>query len=203
MPPIYHLEIKGQHEHTVRFRLKKDDAYLSFDEVFTLWEQSGEFVAFYIGELIKLDYKAFYWEHPAVNKEFLSKKYECILQRSKPLEHLSSNKEAFKDYLLSETEVTDFMNLGKNARLVIPIKKSDEEIYNHIGKFIRMADTRQILALFKRVGRVVKEEIEAQKLIWLNTAGLGVIWLHVRMDTRPKYYKTKRYKDPDFLNVIK
>jgi len=72
-----------------------------------------------------------------------------------------------------------------------------------MGRFIRLADEPQVLALFKRVGKVVKEEIAKQKLIWLNTAGLGVIWLHVRMDTRPKYYKTKRYKDPNFLNEVK
>ncbi len=203
MSPTYKLEIKGQHEHTIRFRLKKDDAYLSFEEVFNLWAQSNEFVAFYVSELIKLDYQAFYWEHPALNNAFLSKKYECILQRSKPLEYLKSNEEAFKEHLFSETEVTDFMNLGKNARLVVPIKKTDEEIYNHMGRFIRMADEHQVLALFKRVGKVVKDEIEKQKLIWLNTAGLGVIWLHVRMDTRPKYYKTTRYKDPNFLNEVK
>lgn len=72
-----------------------------------------------------------------------------------------------------------------------------------MGKFIRFAEKEQIIEVFKRVGKSILEEIESQKLIWLNTAGLGVIWLHIRMDTRPKYYKTKRYKEPDFLSNIK
>lgn len=30
--------------------------------------------------------------------------------------------------------------------------------------------------------------------IWLSTSGLGVYWLHVRLDTRPKYYNHDEYK---------
>ena len=71
-----------------------------------------------------------------------------------------------------------------------------------MGKFLRFAEKGQIVEVFKRVGKVIVEEIEKEKIVWLNTAGLGVIWLHVRMDTRPKYYKTKKYKDPDFLIAL-
>ncbi len=28
---------------------------------------------------------------------------------------------------------------------------------------------------------------------WLSTAGHGVAWLHVRLDTRPKYYRYTPY----------
>lgn len=202
MKQEFSIEIKGQNENTVRFRIKKEERNLSFKEVFELWSSNSEFVNFYKDELIRSEYEAFYWEHPAIKNEFLEKKYECILQRSKPLEHLPSNESAFKEYIHSKSQVVDFMNLGKNARLVVPTKKTDEEIYNHLGKFIRYAKNEQIIETFKRVGITIFEEMEKQKIIWLNTAGLGVIWLHIRMDTRPKYYKTKGYKEPDFLNDI-
>jgi hypothetical protein len=29
--------------------------------------------------------------------------------------------------------------------------------------------------------------------IWLSTAGMGVAWLHIRLDERPKYYSHKPY----------
>lgn len=29
--------------------------------------------------------------------------------------------------------------------------------------------------------------------IWLNTAGAGVPWLHIRLDSRPKYYRYQPY----------
>ena len=28
-----------------------------------------------------------------------------------------------------------------------------------------------------------------QKKVWMSTSGLGVYWLHVRLDSRPKYYQ--------------
>ena len=31
--------------------------------------------------------------------------------------------------------------------------------------------------------------------IWLSTAGMGVPWLHVRLDSRPKYYAFGPYRD--------
>ena len=30
--------------------------------------------------------------------------------------------------------------------------------------------------------------------VWLSTSGLGVYWLHVRLDSRPKYYTYEPYK---------
>ena len=200
MKQEFNIEIKEQNENTVRFRLKKGEQNLTFKEVFELWSSNSGFIAFYKTELIKLNFEAFYWEHPAINKEFLEKKYECILQRSRPLEHLPINENAFRDYIRRSEQVADFMNLGKNARLVVPTKKTDRDIYNHMSKFLRFAEKEQITELFKKVGKSILEEIESQKLIWLNTAGLGVIWLHIRMDTRPKYYKTNKYKEPDFLS---
>ncbi len=32
--------------------------------------------------------------------------------------------------------------------------------------------------------------------VWLSTAGAGVSWLHVRLDTRPKYYHHGPYRQP-------
>ena len=199
MPKKFSIEIKERNDNTVRFRLKKGEQNLSFKEVFELWGSSSAFVAFYVDELIKLDYQAFYWEHPAIKTAFLPKKYECTLQKSQVLEHRNVNENAFKDYLYSKEKVVDFINLGGDARLVAPTKQTAKEAYKHLGKFIRLAEAEQIIQVFKRVGILIFEELEKRKLIWLNTAGLGVIWLHIRMDTRPKYYKTNSYKKPIFF----
>jgi len=32
------------------------------------------------------------------------------------------------------------------------------------------------------------------KRVWLSTAGMGVSWLHVRLDDRPKYYGHRPYR---------
>jgi len=35
----------------------------------------------------------------------------------------------------------------------------------------------------------------ANDIPMLSTAGMGVYWLHVRLDTRPKYYQHTPYRD--------
>lgn len=120
----FSIEIKERNENTVRLRLKEGEQNLTFRNVFEQWIGNPKFVEFYKNELIGLGYEAFYWEHPAIKKEFLEKNYECILQRSRSLEHLSINEGPFKDYIYRNEQVTDFMNLGKTARLVVPTKKN-------------------------------------------------------------------------------
>ncbi|HLR31307.1 MAG TPA: hypothetical protein VK074_02380, partial [Fodinibius sp.] len=33
---------------------------------------------------------------------------------------------------------------------------------------------------------------------WLSTNGMGVFWLHMRIDRRPKYYQTEDYTSLSF-----
>ena len=30
--------------------------------------------------------------------------------------------------------------------------------------------------------------------VWLSTAGMGIAWLHIRLDDRPKYYGYREYR---------
>ncbi len=202
MKQAYEIEILEQSEDTIRFKIQHNNQCLSFQQVFKRWSEDENFIKFYVKELIEINHQAFYWEHPALTKAYLTKDYECIIQKSRPLETLSANERAFSDYIFKDTSVEDFMNIGKDARLVIPTKQSTKDIYNHLGKFIRHAEETQILNVFKRLGKIIEKEIENRAPIWLNTAGLGVIWLHIRMDTRPKYYKTDKYKEPMFLDLV-
>jgi hypothetical protein len=49
--------------------------------------------------------------------------------------------------------------------------------------------------LWQAVGKAMDARL-GPKPIWLSTAGMGVAWLHVRLDSRPKYYGFDEYKDP-------
>jgi hypothetical protein len=43
------------------------------------------------------------------------------------------------------------------------------------------------------VGDAVARRLSSAPL-WLSTSGLGVAWLHVRLDERPKYYTHAPYR---------
>jgi len=196
---MYSTKISGRSDTAIRFKILKNDTPISFQEVFKLWENDADFIDFYVTAIKDFGFKAFFWEHPGLTKETIDRPYECILQKSENFDRRTVNEQAFADYLHSSNGAEDFLNLGKNARLVIPTKKLDAEVYKHFGSFILNAEAPQIHALFNKIGIIVQEEIENKPMIWLNTAGMGVIWLHVRMDTRPKYYRTKNYKRVDFF----
>ncbi len=199
----FSFQIVDKTDNEVKFNIFQKGGKLDFKSVFELWAVDSEFVKFYWESLLDISFTAFYWEHPAITNESLSKPYECSIIKSTPLETLSANESAFKDYLYKQEPIHDFENLGKDARLVVPSKKSNQEIYSHFGKFLRHAEYEQVLALFNRIGSVIMPEIANKQCVWLNTAGLGVIWLHVRMDTKPKYYKSQDYKDPHYLRLTK
>ncbi len=183
----------------VRLNILEDDKPLSFRQVFNYWKESKEFVDFYVSLINSFKYLAFYWEQPGLTSNYLDYKYEFILKPSPRLDKRNVNEKAFSKYLDLEDDVVIFDNLGKNAKLVVPTKKQDAETYKHISRFLRSAPINQVHDLFKKIGQIIFTEISDKDMIWLNTAGLGVIWLHVRLDTVPKYYKTKPYKESDFL----
>jgi hypothetical protein len=183
----------------VRYEIYQSNQPLSFRAVFQLWQSSPEFVLFYTTTLKDSGFPAFCWEHPALRSSYLDLPYECIVQRSRLLEQLSVDEHTFQKYIHTTDLVVDFQNLGNDARLVVPTKQSKANTYNHLGRFIQLGSSAQIAAVFEQVGKVVLEELNHKQVIWLNTAGLGVIWLHIRLDTYPKYYKTDDYSSVDFL----
>lgn len=42
------------------------------------------------------------------------------------------------------------------------------------------------------MGETIQQRVSAS-LLWLITAGMGVFWLHLRLDSRPKYYSHRPY----------
>ena len=64
----------------------------------------------------------------------------------------------------------------------------------HIASFVRGASRDQVHALFEEVGVAVEERLQEVSPLWVSTSGMGVFWVHVRLDTRPKYYTYVPYK---------
>ncbi|MEL7448175.1 MAG: hypothetical protein AAFN78_03145, partial [Pseudomonadota bacterium] len=63
----------------------------------------------------------------------------------------------------------------------------------HLADFLRTADASQVHAFWQAVGEAVAEKI-GDETLWLSTSGLGVYWLHARLDRRPKYYTHTPYR---------
>ncbi len=96
--------------------------------------------------------------------------------------------------------VCSFSNLGGDAFLVSPLPPSDggnDASYSHLAIFLRNAPRSQVADFWKLAAatylRVLKEKQPMEKS-WFSTNGMGVAWLHLRIDNRPKYYSYAPFK---------
>ena len=94
-------------------------------------------------------------------------------------------------------EVVSFSNLRGDAELIAPTPDQDLPLkyYTHLDAFVRQVPVEQIRKLLVKIGNDMEQMMKemASKKIWLSTSGTGVYWLHVRLDTSPKYYTYKPY----------
>jgi hypothetical protein len=119
--------------------------------------------------------------------------YECTIVKSSQLSRVSPDSTTFDAYFSPDSDTVTFPNLGGDAQLVVPCPVADRSVYTHIGRFVRGAPDHQIKDFWTRVGKEMLDHIQ-QEPRWLSTSGLGVYWLHIRIDSVPKYYQTEAYK---------
>ena len=184
-----------QKNHIIKFVLLQDKATLNFSEILQLWQSDISFRDFYIALLKGIPFHAFRWETPPVNNMNIKRNFEFVIVNSPELEG-PAIQTYFREHFLNAAQgelVVSFHNLGKDALLIVPTPETVDSSYTHLGQFIRHASIKQNHALWQNVGQCVESACSEQP-IWLNTAGGGVPWLHVRLDSRPKYYQFQPYK---------
>jgi len=176
-----------------KFSILEDEVRISNDCFLNLLKDSQRFRDFYNGYLADSRFEAFFWENKPVTLNTLKEGYECNLVNSGFLAGRSPDPEAFSSYFKKDKPVVSFPNLGRDARLIVPCPFSSHSVYTHIGNFVQEAPASQIREFWRTVGVEMLEHI-SDKPKWLSTSGLGVFWLHVRIDEYPKYYQTEDYK---------
>lgn len=124
----------------------------------------------------------------------LTRPFECVFIDSAVLEE-TADIQPFAERFQANTGDNEivFQNLGKDATLIVPVPLVEHSVYRHLASFSRNAPEHQQQSFWKRVAIVMLQQLNDSP-IWLNTAGAGVSWLHVRLDSRPKYYHFADYR---------
>lgn len=180
-----------------RVFLLRDSKPLLYADVVRLWQYEEGFRAFFISVLADAPFSAYFWETPPVTEVTLDKTFEFVLVDSPHLVNARPDAIAFATHFESAEEeqaVVTFDNLGRDALLIVPCPCAPLSAYPHIALFTREAPESQNHTLWQCVGRALERRIHARP-VWLSTAGLGVFWVHVRIDSRPKYYSFDPYRD--------
>jgi len=167
---------------------------VSFGAYLKLLEEDQEFASWFTNLLAGADYEAFFWEHPPLSDANIDSGVEFVLLDSPALARLSPNPEPFRSHFERdrEGEIVSFRSLGGDAVLLAPRPSGSPEACVHLAAFVRQAAQSLIESLWRETGRAVRENLSERKL-WLSTSGLGVSWLHIRLDSYPKYYQHRPY----------
>ena len=132
--------------------------------------------------------------------------FEFVLLPAEALEGVKADLRPFETHIAppssssssSSSPIVSFHNLGGDALLVVPRPLSTTSSYAHLAEFIRTAPRAQATALWVHVAEAVRRQLAAASddalKVWVSTSGMGVYWLHVRLDSSPKYYNYKPYK---------
>lgn len=167
---------------------------LDYAAVIDLWRgEADAFRRFFIDILKECPYACYRFETPPASSENAGRAFEFALIDSPEID-LPPDPGDFRGHFdNSPDDVLIFDNLGGDAAMIVPRPRSGTPGYSHIAQFVRHAPVDQQLLLWKTVGEALHVRL-GESPLWLNTAGGGVPWLHVRIDSRPKYYVLAEYR---------
>jgi hypothetical protein len=188
-PQIHDLE----HGRAQRIVIERDGAPLRYAEVVSLWREEPPFCSFFVDVLTEVPYGAYRWETPAVTATTADQPFECVVLASPALERRPNSKAFAAHFADAVHDIATFSNLGGDAVLIVPTPVGSAAAYGHLAAFMRDGPDAQRMTLWRRAGEAMRERMGTRR-VWLSTAGMGVPWLHVRLDDTPKYYGHAPYR---------
>ncbi len=179
-----------------RYTLHRNGKVLTFAEVLDLWQADADFRSYFTQLLAGSPYGAFRWETPGLTKATAQRPFEFVLLSSPSFQGRATDADTFQSFFTSSdvnAGIVSFASLKGDATLIVPSPRTSDDVYGHLASFLRKAPKVQTDSLWQVVSTQVRAKL-ADKPLWLSTAGGGVAWLHVRIDSRPKYYGYEPYR---------
>lgn len=181
------LDVRTHH-----YRLRSGDGPLSVRQWITLSVTNSTFRGYFNGVLAASPFAAYFWETPPTTVASLDAPFEWVLLESDALQRMRPDNQAFAEHFVPNTLAATFNNLGRDSRLVAPTPAGDASTHVHLANFVRGASPAQLDSFWQLVASEFERSLDSQPR-WLSTSGLGIGWLHVRIDRRPKYYNHAAY----------
>lgn len=191
-PPVWSVETGPIGGGGLQLTAARDSTPAGFAEVVAAWRFDAGFRDLFNGVLAAVPFDAYRWETPGVTLDTWHARFEGVVLPDPALERPADPAAFAEQFAATDSEVVTFPNLGRDAILIAPrpINGSD---HAHLARFVRSAPSRQRHELWRAVGDATAARVGARP-VWLNSAGAGVPWLHIRLDDRPKYYRHAGYR---------
>jgi hypothetical protein len=187
---------------TLRASLFEDGVAMRFADVIGQWRHNAAFRAFWTASLRTVPFEAYCFEVPPLMRNTLDRPFECVLVENPALARTAPDPAPFAAHFRHNPgcQAIVFENLGRDAVLVAPCPRGDSQLYTHLATFMQRAPLSQVGELWRLTAEALETRL-GDAPVWLSTAGLGVYWLHVRLDSRPKYYRHRPYADAGLLRA--
>jgi len=180
-------------EHTLQVSIHRGPAAVSCEYFLSHLSESQTFRSEWIRFLQSVDFSSLRWECPPIRQATLDTPFECVVINSPGLDK-TADPSSFNGYFLGHTfPACTFASLRGDTQLIAPCPIDQSANYAHLKSTMNTAPLDQCHALWQLAGSEAMH-LAAKQTIWFNTAGAGVPWLHIRVDSRPKYYQHERYR---------
>lgn len=177
----------------VRLSLAEGERAITHAQAFDALARRADWADLFSALVLHSGFDALFWELPPLAHDSLDEPFECVVTASDALARLRADPTPFSERFSGpEASVVTFPNLGGDAILIAPTPHGDAA-YTHLAKFCREAPRDRQRAFWHAVADAVTANTSARP-IWVSTSGLGVGWLHARIDERPKYYTHTPYR---------
>lgn len=193
---MWEVQSNALNKNVHKYSLFENESHLTYEDVIRAWRENSKFREFYFSILEKSLFDSYFWENPPVTTSTIRQAYEFVLVNSPQLSRVSADPGPFQNKFKFSPEegqtVIAFENLGRDAELIVPFPIAPQRLYAHFASFIREAPENQKHDLFMTMAKSLKDRLNNNPT-WVSTSGLGVYWLHIRLDSRPKYYSYQPY----------
>lgn len=196
----YSYRKESLHHRVRKFTFFKNDVipftFSDFVTVFKVPSNSYDFLQVFIrslkeanGELV-----AYLWECPPVTSLTMNRQqFQFVVTEAPQLAEIRQNYSSFMEHFRRHKNVCSFTNLGRDATLVVPIPQPGLDFKN-LSHFTKNATLETQYHLWARVARELSLGLKnGSSPKWVSTNGLGVYYLHIRIDDHPKYYSFEKY----------
>lgn len=199
-------------DNTIKYEFENSDkGKLTFSQFLTLLKSENQiFLKVFCQALNNAteELSAYFWECAPVSSKSFNKKFEFVVIKSEALDKTTQDYSSFAEHLAKLDAYGDsfvsFANKNRDAVLVIPALmtrkwesggKTEMFDYKNISQFTKNAPLKEQQKFWQAVASKLSQELEKSKAPkWLSTHGTGVPYLHVRIDSVPKYYHFEEYK---------
>ena len=190
---MFEAEVQIVSDRTHKYVVTRAGRPVRFCDVVAWWQSDSRFRDFFNSLLAASTFSAFRWETPPVTRSTIKRDFEFVLLDSPSLAREPDRNTFARQFAAADADgITVFENLGRDAVLVVPAPGDAGGGYDQLARFVREAPESLWHPLWSCVGQAVTNRLSDRPL-WLSTAGGGVAWLHVRLDSRPKYYGYSPY----------